>query len=311
MGRFGRIVVVTKKTPLEDLMHRFVTREQARFYLEHMGLSFDEYELAHIAYQDALELLKESLPGTPRALFIDRSFLPTYLFFDKDLVITLGNNGLVVNTAKYLDGQPMIGVNAEPAKEEGILVPYVVGNVKALLGRVLAGQFQCKKVTMASASLNDGQELLAFNDLFIGRRGHASARYRILHDGKEELQSSSGIIVTTGAGSTGWMRSIITGALTIAGHVGRARKQHTGMYNFDWSSNHLQFAVREPWPSRSTQAGIVFGRVDRDHPLTIVSSMPEDGVIFSDGVERDALSFNSGSIATIGIARKKANLIVS
>lgn len=33
------------------------------------------------------------------------------------------------------------------------------------------------------------------------------------------------------------------------------------------------------------------------------------GVIFSDGIESDFLNFNSGSIATIGIAKEKARLV--
>ena len=60
---------------------------------------------------------------------------------------------------------------------------------------------------MAQATLSDGQTLLAFNDLFIGRRSHASAFYTIEHAGQREVHSSSGVIVSTGAGSTGWLSS--------------------------------------------------------------------------------------------------------
>jgi hypothetical protein len=45
-------------------------------------------------------------------------------------------------------------------------------------------------------------------------------------------------------------------------------------------------------------------------PLTLESQMPTAGVIFSDGVEADHLDFNSGAIATIGLAPEKANLLV-
>ena len=71
-------------------------------------------------------------------------------------------------------------------------------------------------MTMAQAELNDGQRLLAVNDLFIGARTHVSARYRLRYQGREEDQSSSGLIVSTGAGSTGWYRSLLTGAAGIA-----------------------------------------------------------------------------------------------
>lgn len=35
-----------------------------------------------------------------------------------------------------------------------------------------------------------------------------------------------------------------------------------------------------------------------------------NGVIFSDGIENDYLDFNFGSIARIGIAKEKVNLVV-
>jgi NAD kinase len=312
MRRFGRIIVVTRMTQLQELLERYVTKAQAQFYIEHMGLSFSDYEKAHNAYETALEALRRALPSSPRYQFIDRSFLPTFSFFRQDLVLAIGNNGLVVNTAKYLNGQLILGVNADPEREEGILTPFEISDISNTIERVLEGKFETKRITMAKAVLNDGQELLGFNDLFIGHRSHVSARYRIVYDGVEENHLSSGIIVSTGAGATGWMKSVLTGAYGI---LGRTDDLDLGPYHLDlgkdWSADKLLFAVREPWPSKRTQTGVVFGSIDRKCPLRIVSRMPEGGVIFSDGVERDALSFNSGAIATIGIAEQKANLITS
>jgi hypothetical protein len=68
--------------------------------------------------------------------------------------------------------------------------------------------------------------------------------------------------------------------------------------------------VREPFPSRTTQANIVIGRIAGVDRMTIVSQMPENGVIFSDGIESDYLEFNSRSIATIGVAEKQGVLTV-
>src|SRR5262249_18419582 len=103
-----KVVVVIKTTALEELVERFNTREQASFYIEHMGGRFEEYQEAHDAYQSAVELLRASLPKGLRSHWINRSFLPTYTFDRSDLVVTLGPDGLVVNTAKYLDGQLLV-----------------------------------------------------------------------------------------------------------------------------------------------------------------------------------------------------------
>ena len=78
---------------------------------------------------------------------------------------------------------------------------------------------------------------------------------------------------------------------------------------FAWDANHLFFTVREPFPTRTTGASLVFGRITREMPLQLQSQMAENGVIFSDGIEKDFLEFNSGTQAVIGIAERKGVLV--
>ena len=311
MGEFGRIVVAVRRTRLQELLERFVTEGQARFYLERMGARFDEYERAHARYRESLSSLLAALPASPRHVVVERSLLPTFTFDERDLLITLGNNGLVVNAAKYLDGQPILGVNADPGAEESVVASFDVTGGLAMLPEVLQGRWRSKDVTLAEARLNDGQRLLAFNDLFIGQVGHTSARYRIEFDGMSEDQSSSGIIISTGAGSTGWMRSVFVGAYGVVGNGHSRDGDHTRLpgSSFDWSADELMFAVREPWPSRTTGTSVVAGRLARGETLRVVSRMPKDGVVFSDGVPEDAVAFNSGAIAEVRQSKKKARLV--
>jgi hypothetical protein len=69
-------------------------------------------------------------------------------------------------------------------------------------------------------------------------------------------------------------------------------------------------AVREPFPSRSSQASLVCGRLTKSERLKLRSLMPENGVIFSDGIEADRLDFNSGTEAQIRVAERQGRLIV-
>src|SRR5215467_5169664 len=104
---YDKLVVVTLKTRMEELIERFNTREQARFYIEHMGLNFAEYDQEHEIYQRAVRGLRRQLEGLlPKMQVIERGFLPNFLFTGQDVIVTVGRDGLVVNTAKYLDGQP-------------------------------------------------------------------------------------------------------------------------------------------------------------------------------------------------------------
>lgn len=309
--RIEKIVLVTRRTRLEDLLVRFGTRDQARFYLEHMGVSFEEYADEHATHAAALERVRRVLPRHLRFAEIERDFLPTYLFTEHDLVVVVGQDGLVVNCAKYLDGQPVLAINPDPARYDGVLLPFSLSDSAEALNATLAGRSSVRSITMARAMLNDGQRIDAVNDLFIGIASHASARYDLICQGRRESQSSSGVIVSTGAGSTGWYRSVLTGSASITAAVGADEEalRVRDLYRLDWETPELRFCVREPFISRHSSADICWGTVGSGETLTLVSQMPTDGVIFGDGVLTDALSFCSGAIATVAIADRHLRLV--
>jgi len=100
------------------------------------------------------------------------------------------------------------------------------------------------------------------------------------------------------------MKSVFAGAGAIA------QSPKVTLPKLDWESPQLFFAVREPFPSRSSGATLVAGYIGRDRPLQVTSLMAENGVIFSDGIESDFLGFNSGSIADIRPADRRGTLVV-
>jgi len=303
------IVLVVRKTRLEDLVARFNTVEQARFYVEHLGADFSDYEAEQTTYHAAIRTAEATLNRFGRVQKLDRSFLPSFLFPPQCLVVVLGQDGLVANTLKYLNGQAVIGVNPDPMRWDGVLLPFGVTDLAVIAPEALAEKRKTKSVTMARAKLSDGQELHAVNDLFIGPRTHVSARYQLQLGDKQEVHSSSGIIVSTGLGSTGWFKSLISGAIGIAGGTSAPDLAKLQARGFAWDAPHLYFTVREPFPSKTTQAKLVFGKVAEKMSLRIVSQMPDYGVIFSDGIEKDYLEFNSGVEAQIGVSEKQGQLV--
>jgi NAD kinase len=309
--RREKVVIVTRKTRLEELVARFNTVDQARFYLERAGESFAPIEREHQAFHAVLDGVRALLPKGVKQQVIDREFLPQFSFGEHDLVVTVGPDGLVVNTAKYLDGQPIVALNPDPLKIEGVLLPFSLPTLASPLATSLYGEPSLSRVTMAEAVLGDGQRLLAFNDLFIGAKSHVSARYRIEVGGRAEDQSSSGIIVATGAGSTGWLRSVFVGAARVTEALGGKANVDPATVRFPWNTNQLVYAVREPWPSKATGASLAYGVITEDNPLMVHSQMSERGVIFSDGVVADYLDFNAGATAMIQVSRKCANLVVA
>lgn len=304
----NKIVLVTRKTRLEELVYKYNTLEQAKFYIEHLGADFSDYLEEDQRYQQAVREVLSAAERFARVQVIDRSFVPNMIFGGEDVVIAVGQDGLVANVMKYLDGQPLVGVNPDAKRWDGVLLPFEPGQISGLLPRVLAGKYQAKDVTMARADASDGQQMLAVNDLFIGCRTHTSARYRIVCNGRGENQSSSGIIVSTGLGSTGWYASVIEQARQIAAffHCGQIQAS-----SLAWGAERLTFVVREPFPSRATQTGLVFGVIEGRDDLRVISQMPSGGVVFSDGMETDAIEFHSGTEIRIGIADKRGKLVVS
>ena len=307
-GVFEKIVLVTRKTRLEELVERFNTRAQAKFYVEHSGGDFSAYVDEDDTYRHALETVRRSIETGLKIQVMDRSLVPTYVFAKTDLIATLGQDGLVANTAKYVRGQPILAVNPDPRRFDGVLLPFQPAIVRPNLERVLASQARMRSITLAEARLKDGQRLLAFNDLFVGAQSHISARYRIQYGGQAEEQSSSGIIVSTGAGSTGWLSSIFHQTSGVVAFLGGGPLKPAP--RLAWEEQQLLFVVREPFLSRHSQIGIVAGAVAPNQPLAVESQMPVSGVIFSDGVEADHLDFNSGATASIGIAPERANLVI-
>ncbi|KOR28455.1 sugar kinase [Achromatium sp. WMS2] len=305
----SKIVLVIRKTRLQELIQRFNTEQQAQFYIEHLGADFFDYQREHVQYQEQLQQTQTILNRLGRLQLLERGFISNYVFGPADIIVVLGQDGLVANTLKYLNGQPVIGLNPDRTRWEGVLLPFTAVDLPRLIPEVIANKRSWQELTMAEVQLNDGQNLQAVNDFFIGPRSHTSAMYRIEINSQAEEHLSSGIIVSTGLGSTGWLRSILTGA---AGIVQSVTNIDVALDTrpMPWNSEQLVFSVREPWPSRTSAATITFGQITSNNPLRIISHMPEHGVIFSDGIETDYLAFNSGSQATIKPASQKGRLVV-
>ena len=327
------LVIVTMSTRLKKLKARYGTVAQAAFILRqaqahkevaapaaHAALrsrnrstaapeaEFAEYEREDSAFQTAVEQIRRDIEELDLPVtVIDREFIPNFDFGGCETVIVIGQDGLVANVAKYVGDVPIVGVNPDPRKIDGVLLPFQVDQARRAVKNVLDKRFRHRTVTLAEVNLNDGQRLLAFNDFFVGSQSHVSARYVLEVSGASEPQSSSGILISTGAGSTGWLSSVFNMTSGIARLLGHDMQDRLRL---NWEERRLLWAVREPFISRHSQANLVAGMVDEGQQLTVESLMPSGGVIFSDGIESDFLTFTSGTIARIGVSQQKAKLVV-
>ena len=294
-----RVVVVTRPTDYQALLVRHGTREQARFFLETRGQKIEDVERRHRRFEEVLGEISRAVPLKWRRSNITRSDLNRFVFEPEDIITCVGQDGLVANAAKYLFGQLVLGINPDPERNDGVLVPHRASDAARLLAAAAAKHVVCEERTMVEAKTDDGQHLLAANEIYLGHRTHQSARYRVRWRGKEERHSSSGVVVATGTGATGWARSIVLGKGGDASKLPRPTEPR------------LAFFVREAFPSVSTGTGIMEGTVTAEDPLAVVSEMNDGGTLFGDGIEDDAIDFRWGLCATIGIASQRLRLLRS
>lgn len=305
-----RVIVIRRRTALDELLLRHHSRGQLAFYLERRGESIAALEAAHVAEEAAVAAVLAAIPSQIPHEMVPRELLPTYLFREHDLVIVVGRDGLVANAAKYLPQQPILGVNADAAQYDGILVRFAPPDVRRALRAALADDVPTDTLTLAEATTSDGQKLLAVNEVFVGRRDHVSARYTICVGDAREPQSSSGVLIATGVGCSGWMRSVMTGALAVAAPAAVSHAPLQPLrWPLRWDARALRFAVREPFPSRATDTGIVYGDIAQDDAITITSAMPDGGVIFADGVAEDAIAFTAGMSVVVQVSNHTAALL--
>ena len=254
-----KIVVVKKSTLLESLLKRHTTTSQARFYLESAGQSYEFYQQDHKNYHENLKEVVRNIPRTIRTQTIDKDDLSMFKFSNKDLVVAFGDDGLLVNLAKYVGNQPIIFVNADEKRFDGVLATCTTKEFQKALEEKLQDKTYLESLTMAEANLNNGETFYALNDLFIGKKTHVSAKYDIKHNGKEEYQSSSGIVVSTGTGSTGWLTSFATWCKEVC------EKEFPYAVPFSRESDSLIFTVREPFPTKSHSSGNFFSKYSISH----------------------------------------------
>ncbi|MCX5409752.1 hypothetical protein OHA37_38595 [Streptomyces sp. NBC_00335] len=298
MSLAPRAVLVHRRTEYEELLARHGTHGQAAFFLSSRGRSIDEVARRHERTRQALREVAAAVPLTWRSSRVERADLDRFLFAPEDVVVVVGQDGLVANTAKYLRGQPVVGIDTDPGRNPGVLVRHRCADTAALLRAAIAAGGRAEELTMVEAVADDTQRLLALNEIYLGSYGHQTARYRLGSDGDNgpgEAQASSGVLVGTGTGATGWLRSLWLERGSSAGLPAPCEQR-------------LLWFVREAWPSPATGTTRVAGELGRGQGLQLTVESDRI-VVFGDGMESDALELTWGQSVRLGIAGTSLHLV--
>lgn len=291
-----RAVLVGRATEWSELLARHGTREQVNFFLRARDVDPTEVERRHHTFLGHRHHVLAAIPRDWRRASVVRDDLERFLFEPEDIVVVLGQDGLVANVSKYLTGQPLIGLDPEPGRNAGILVPHPPQAAADLLRDVAGGRATVQERTMTAARLDDGQQLRALNEIFVGHRSHQSARYTLHVGGRSECQSSSGLIFATGTGATGWAKSIngrLAAPLALPGATDQA----------------LAYFAREPWTSPATGASLSHGLIGEGEVARVTCELGDGATAFGDGIEADALSLQWGQTLTVGVSAQALRLV--
>ncbi|NYI07808.1 NAD(+)/NADH kinase [Allostreptomyces psammosilenae] len=309
MSLAPRAVLVHRTTEYTELVARHGTHGQAAFFLASRGRDIAEVEERHHRQQRALAEVAAAVPLDWRRTTVERADLARFLFAPEDVVVVVGPDGLVANTAKYLDGQPVIGVDTDPGRNLGVLVRHRPREVPGLLRAAAspAADRHTERRIMVQAVTDDRQRLLALNEIYLGHPTHQTARYRLTvattpttstgspAPGAGEPQASSGILVGTGTGSTGWCHS--------------AWRERARPFPLPGPTDPtLAWFVREAWPSPATGTEHVQGLLEGEQRLHVTVES-DHLVAFGDGIESDALHLTYAQTIHLGPAPTHLHLL--
>ncbi|MFD5624984.1 hypothetical protein [Streptomyces sp. NPDC127072] len=298
MSLAPRIVLVHRTTEYEELVARHGTHGQAAFFLASRGRDIEEVAERSRRTRRALDEIAAGIPLTWRQARVERADLDRFLFAPEDVVVVVGQDGLVANVAKYLAGQPVVGIDTDPGRNPGVLVRHRAADAGALIASAVSRAGAVDELTMVEAVADDTQRLLALNEIYLGAAGHQTVRYRLGRDddrGAVEPQASSGVLVGTGTGASGWLRSVWQergGGLVLPGAT----------------EERLVWFVREAWPSPVTGTSLVAGHLSVGARLQL--TVESDRLIaFGDGMEGDAVELVWGQTVRVGVAGVRLRLV--
>jgi len=269
-----RVVLACKKTALEFFSERYGATWPAM--LERFDLDRIEVREEHEHHHRTLDALSAAF----QALGVDLSVHVGRHYTSEDLqgaalVVSVGGDGELLNVARHLRGEHLVlGVRSSQRSAGQLLSPPEMAP-EALVRAFAEGAYHVERWTRIEGRVETAQGTvtdLALNEIYVGDRySVGTARYTLRLDGEEERQRSSGLLVCTGAGSTGWYANVVVPAGSFC-----LRPEP-----FARTSRELRFVVRDPIRVPDVPA-LVYGAVAEGSTFSVKSTMNSDGVVSFD-----------------------------
>ncbi|MEM3431616.1 MAG: NAD(+)/NADH kinase [Candidatus Micrarchaeia archaeon] len=208
-----------------------------------------------------------------------------------DLVISVGGDGTFIDASHLIkDDTFILGVNSDPLSSEGAHTNVTRKDFEKRILQIIEGDFAVEKWTRLEVTINSSKKKeYALNEIYIGASHiYNTSRYSLFVNGRWERQKSSGILISTGCGSTAWYSS-------------------AGGRPFGKTAKEGRFIVREPYCGRLICGRTISGIIKEGEELKIKSEM-RDGMIAIDSFKE--YRFPKEKIVTVKVSNKPLNVIV-
>ena len=281
---------------LAPLLARHGTRGQATFFLASRDRSIEDVAARDQAVRDAITAVTPAIPADWRRGVIERADLPRFLFEPGTSSSRWARTAWWPTWPSISTGRSSSGSTPSRRATPASSSRTPPGPRPACWPPPPARQRPAGPLSMVQALTDDGQRLAALNEIYIGQATHQTARYTLtLPGGRAEPQASSGLIVSTGTGATGWCRSAWLerrSTLTLSAPA----------------EPRLAWFVREAWPSPATGTACTEGDLAAGQALTLTAES-DHLVVFGDGIESDTISLSWGQSARIRLAAQTLRLL--
>lgn len=266
------VVVVSKRSMYE----RFIQERRdpkAVSLFQRRDVSVARWRKAHLAHQLTLKHVLQTLRALGAKITVLRGPGVVFDATDASLVVTVGGDGTLLAASHHVSAIPILGVNSSPEHSVGFFCPAHLGNLNATLQRALDGTLPSVLLSRMQVSVNNRicSRRVLNEALFCHASPAATSRYVVTFGGESEEQRSSGVWVSTAAGSTGAARSA-------GGRV------------LPFASRKLQLVVREPYVEsrrRTRPAPVALNHIIFEPPDTLMLlSKMEDARLYLDGPYR-------------------------
>jgi NAD+ kinase len=269
--KLRRVMVVVKRSAVEmirDGHNKGKGPAHMRKLLEQQHRSILALEMAHEEHLASVRQVRKELRARGLAV-LERTSPPKEPLRGFDLVITVGGDGTLLAASHAVIGKtPVLGVNSAPASSVGFLTACRAPTFAQMLDALEADRV--RPVPVQRLRVRIGAKDVpspALNDALLCHDNPAmTTRYRLITPEGDEIQRSSGIWVSTPAGSTGALRSAGGMSLPLAAHA-------------------FAFTVREPYAPPGATVRFRGGALPQGSKLEIeVLSTPTS--VFIDGSHR-------------------------